>query len=533
MVQKQSKTARIAKNTLMLYFRQILIMLVSLYTVRVVLEILGAEDYGIYNVVGGLVVMFGFLNAAMTSTTQRFLNFAMGQNDTEQARNVYSVSFIIHVLIALSVIVLAESAGLWFFYNWLNIPAERMDAAFWVYQFSILAAVKGILTIPYRATIIAHEKMSFFAGISIFEVLLKLGVVFLLPIITFDKLTVYAVLVSAVGFLLLLLHKAYCNRTFETAHFRYCKDKKLFQQMLVFSGWSVFVGFANIGKKQGINILINIFHGVMVNAAMGIAMQVNAAVYSFVTNFQTAFKPQVVKSYAAKDHDGFMTLIFSSSKVSFYLLFLLVLPLYINAEFVLQLWLKNVPEYAVAFTRLMLLISLTDALAGPLWMSIQAAGDIKKYQIIVGCFILANLPVSLLFLLMGFNPVWVLVVKLALSVLALIWRIFFLSGKIELPAAGFFRDVILPVFIVAGISALITSLLSGFLTEWKQLITTGVVSTVSISCLVYMTGINRREKEMFNNLIKGAFKNSVKKRKKGDGEDGGVELLETQKHYKD
>lgn len=318
-----SNTARIAKNTLMLYFRQILIMLVSLYTVRVVLEVLGAEDYGIYNMVGGVVVLFTFLNTAMTSATQRFLNFALGQNDTEQARDVYSASLVIHALISVLVVVLAQAVGLWFFYNVLNIPPERQAAAFAVYQFSVAATVIGILQVPYRATIIAYEKMSFFAMLSIIEAGLRLGVVFLLPVILFDKLIVYAFLVCITGIVVLLMYKLYCNKTFETARFRYCRDKELFRQLLGFSGWSVFGGVASVSRDQGTNVLLNIFHGVTVNAAMGIATQINSAVYQFVSNFQTAFRPQIVKSYSAKEYDYFMQLIFRTAKASFCLLFFL------------------------------------------------------------------------------------------------------------------------------------------------------------------------------------------------------------------
>ena len=301
-----SNTARIAKNTLMLYFRQILIMLVGLYTVRIKLGILGIEDYGIYNIAGGVVAMLVFFNSAMTIATQRFLNFAMGQNDMEQARNVYSISLIVHILIALLVIILAETIGLWFFYTWLNIPPDRQSAAFIVYQFSVLTTVIGILQVPYNATIIAYEKMSFFAAVSIVDALFKLGVVFLLSIILFDKLVVYAFLVSIVVLVVFLINKIYCNKMFKIASFRYCKDKALFRQFVEFFGWNLFGQFAVMGRTHGINILINIFFGVTVNAAMGLANQVNSMVYTFVSNFQTAFKPQIVKSYAAKNYDYFI-----------------------------------------------------------------------------------------------------------------------------------------------------------------------------------------------------------------------------------
>jgi len=497
-----SNTSLIAKNTLALYFRQILTMLVSLYTVRVVLNTLGAEDYGIYNVVAGLVVLFSFLNGAMTSATQRFLNYSLGQNDNDQAKEIFSVSFIIHILIAILVIILAETIGLWFFYTWLKIPPNRQTAAFVVYQFSVVVTIVNILRVPYNAVIIAHEKMYFFALVSIIEAVLKLGAVFLLLVISFDSLIVYAFLVCIIAIILFLCHKFYCNNKFDVANFRYCKNKELFRQLAGFSGWSVFGGFANVSSTHGTNMLVNIFYGVTVNAALGIAMQVNSAVFYFVSNFQTAFNPQIIKSYAAKDYDYFMRLIFRTSKISFFLLFFFVLPLYVNMDFVLQLWLKNVPEYTIAFTRLILIFSLADAVSGPLWMSIQATGNIKKYQVIVSCFIFANLPLSFLLLWLGFSPVWVLIIKTGLNILTLIWRIFFLSKRIELSIIDFLRDVIIPVIIIAGISGLITIFLSSYFLNWSALIISCIVSTLCVSSLIYCIGLNSEEKKELQNWVK-------------------------------
>ena len=499
-----SNTARIAKNTLMLYFRQIVLMLINLYAVRVVLEILGTEDFGIFNVVGGVVVLFAFLNGAMTSATQRFLNFALGRNDTEQVRNVYSASLVIHVLIAVLVVILAQTVGLWFFYVWLNIPPERQDAAFVAYQFSVATTVISILRVPYRATIIAHEKMSFFAMVSIVEAMLMLGIVFLLPLVIFDKLIVYSFFVFVAGIVVLLVHKVYCNKTFEIAHFRYCRDKELFRQLIGFSGWSILGVVATSSRTQGTNIVLNIFHGVTVNAAMGIAMQVNSAVSLFVGNFQTAFTPQIIKSYSAKDYDYFMRLIFRTSKAAFCLSFLFVLPLYINADFVLKIWLGNVPEYAIAFTRLFLISSLImNAVAGPLWISIRATGDIKKYQIISSSFSFAGLPLSILLLWLGFSPVWILVLRVCQDVLYLVWLVFFLGGRIELPVIGFFREVILPALIIAGLSALMSTFVYNlFIGDWSKLIATCLISTVSIVCLMYWIGLTKQEKFLLQNWVR-------------------------------
>ena len=477
-------------------------MLVGLYTVRMVLSILGTEDYGIYNVVAGMVVFFTFLNGAMTSSIQRFLNFALGQKDTEHARNVYSVSFTIYVLIAILIVVLSQTVGLWFFHTQLNIPAERQQAAFAVYQFSVVALIIGILQIPYRATIVAYEKMSFFAMLSIVEALFKLANVVILKFTTFDKLMVYAFFICIAETVIFFIYKLYCNRAFVIARFRYCKDRELFRQLLAFSGWSFFGSLASLGRDQGAHILVNIYFGVGINAAMGIASQVGAGVYSCLINFLSASDPQIIKSYSVKDYEYFMQLIFWITRLSFCLLLLFVLPLLINLEFVLKIWLNNVPEYTAAFTRLILLSSLISAIAGPLSTSIRATGDIKRYQLILSCFVLACLPLSLIFLWMGFGPLWIIVINTGLDALSVLWFIFFLRGRINLHVVTFFCKVIVPMFIIAGISTVITIFLGSFFVGWGRLIATSIISTINITCLMYVIGLNKQETVLVKNWIK-------------------------------
>lgn len=476
-------------------------MLVSLYTVRVVLNTLGAEDYGIYNVVGGVVILFSFLNSAMSSATQRFLNYALGQNNTKQARDVYSISVIIYLFLSIAIVVLAETVGLWFLKTQLNIPDGRRAAAIVVYQFSVVAVVVNILRVPYNATIIAYERMSFFALVSVIEVVLKLILVFLLALSPIDTLVFYSLLVFLVSVIIFFVYKLYCNRTFETAHFSYCNDKILFRQLISFSGWSIFGGFANVCNSQGTNILLNIFCGVTVNAAMSIATQVNSAVYHFVGNFQTAFNPQIVKSYAANEYDYFIRLIFQTSKISFFLLFFFVLPLYINADFVLQIWLKNVPEYTVIFMRIILITSLISAISGPLWMSIQATGNIKKYQIIVSSLIFANLPLAFLFLFLGFGPVSVLIIHVIVSVIIMVWRIFFLRERINLPVSSFFVSVLLPICIITFISSMISIFLYDQFEGLSGFVVSCCSSVICTSCLIYCIGLQSYEKRMVKKWI--------------------------------
>jgi O-antigen/teichoic acid export membrane protein len=496
-----SNTTRIAKNTLMLYFRQILIMLVSLYTVRVVLETLGAEDYGIYNVAAGLVVLFSFLNMAMTNATLRFLNYALGRQDLEQARDVYSLSLLIHALIAVSVIILAETAGLWFFFNILNIPAGRTTAALCAYQCTIVTTAVNILLVPWQASIIAYEKMSVFAFISIFENIVKLVFVFCLLVIPFDRLIVYSVLTFLARIIVLFIYKIYCNKRIETAHFRYCKNKELFRQLAGFSGWSLFGGFANICRTQGTNILINIFQGVMVNAAMGIATQVNTAVFQFVGNFQTAFNPQITKSYAAKEQGYFMRLIFQTSKMSFFLLSFFVVPLYINLDFVLQIWLKNVPEYTIQFTKLILVFSLVESFFGPLWMSIQATGNIKKYQIILSCFVFASLPLSLLMLWLGYSPAWVLIIRIILNIASLVWHIVFLHKEIGLSIRQFTINVLLRSLSVFCGTWALTFFVHYYIKGMAGFFASCFVSVLCFGLLIYSIGLLDAERTAMKNMI--------------------------------
>jgi len=497
-----SNSSRIAKNTIALYFRQIMMLLIGLYTVRINFEVLGIDNLGIYNVVGGVVSLFIFINSAMAAATQRYLNFAMGRNDMEQARNVYSASLIIHTLIALIIVILAETVGLWYFYKWLNIPPDRYSAALVVYQLSIATTVLNIILVPYRAVIVAYERMTVFARIGILEAVLSLGIAFSLKVIPFDKLIVYGFLILTEGAIILLIHKIYCNKMFLIARFRYHWDKELYRQLAGFSGWTVLGSFSEVGSAQGRTLLINLFQGVAVNGAMGLATRVNNAVSAFVNNFQTAFRPQIIKSYAAENYDYFRNLIFQTSKVSFYLLFLLVLPLCINTEFVLQIWLNEVPEYLVTFVRLMLINSLEIAIVGPFTMSIHATGNIKKYQIIISIYNLLNLPLCFLFLWMGFHPASVLIIKIILNMIAIVWRLFFLRKRINLSIRAVVKKVLIPIISVSGISIIISALIKGLFINWIKLFVTCSVSTTSIFFLIYFIGINSEERDFVKTWVR-------------------------------
>lgn len=490
-----TNTTRIAKNTLALYFRQILIMLVSLYTVRVVLATLGAEDYGIYNVVAGVVVLFSFVNNAMATSVQRYLNFYLGKGDTEKTQEVYSKSLVIHGIICLIFIILAETAGLWFVGQKLNIPDTRKTATFWCYQAAVITTLANIMRVPYNAVIIAYERMTFFAGLSIVEAVLKLLVVFLLVISPFDKLIFYSFLLTLVAFIILFCYKIYCNKKFEIAHYKKSNDKALGKELVSFSGWSLFGAVANVANSQGTNIVLNIFTNVTVNAAMGIANQVNSAVYSFVSNFQTAFNPQLVKSYAAGEKEEFLLLINRATKFSFYLLWLIVLPVFVNCDFLLSLWLKEVPNYAVGFVRLILIFSLIESLNGSLWVSIQATGKIKLYQIIIGTINILNLPFTIIAFLLGANTYCILYIRIALNCFAFAFRILLSKKYFNLPVLFFIKEAVFKPIVIVLFSSILTVFVFSILkNQVIRFFATCAVSVLTSGIMILFVGLNKNER---------------------------------------
>lgn len=495
---------RIARNTLMLYFRTAITMVVSLFTSRVILNALGVSDYGIYSVVGGVVVMFTFLNTAMSSATQRFLNFELGRNNLAQVARVFSVSLSAHLGIAVLVVVLAETIGLWFLNARMVIPAGRMAAANWVYQMSILATVMGIVRVPYNATILAHERMSFYAGTSIGEALLRLGIVWALLLSSGDKLRMYASLVLAVSVVLWLVHYAYCRWMFKTVYHP-AREKALTREIIGFSGWSLLGGLANICNTQGINLVFNLFYGVVVNAAMGIASQVNAAIFQFVFSFQTAFNPQIVKSYALGNYEYCISLVFRASKFSFYLLLLLALPMLFNAEPILKAWLELVPPYTPIFLRLIVASALVDALAGPLWMSAQAIGNIRNYQVVVSLLILSNLPLAYAVLSLGYSPAWVLAFRVAINLLALLWRVWYFCGKMRVPLRRYFLQVMLPVLSVLALALVLPAVLNRMWTGPGAWIVSSMLAVGCVAGSVGIFGLTPTERNALAAILRKPF----------------------------
>lgn len=391
MSNQESNSKRIAKNTLLLYFRMILIMVVSLYTSRIILNELGVEDFGIYNLVAGVVILFSFLSNAMITATQRYLSIAIGKKDEKYIQAVFSTSLLSHFFLIFFIFLAAETIGLWLINAKLEIPADRMSATNFVYQLAILTTCVNIIRIPYNASIIANERMSFFAYVSIVETFLKLAVVWALAITPGDKLVIYSFLLLLVAIVIDIAYWYYCQRFLLANKFYLKTNKKLFVELTSFSVWNLFGGLADIGYKQGTNIILNLFWGVSINAVLGITNQIRNALVPFIGNLQLAVNPQMVKSYALGDYEYFKILVYRISKYSYFLMLIIVFPIIFNIDLILELWLKNPPEHTAIFAILTSVYCLVDSLTGPLWAAMQAGGKIKRFQIVTGiCLLFLN-----------------------------------------------------------------------------------------------------------------------------------------------
>lgn len=492
---QSANNKRIAKNTLLLYVRMLFGMLVSLFTSRVILQTLGVEDYGVYNVVGGVITMFTFLNSAMSSATSRYITFEIGKGNMEQLKKVFSTALQIHAAIALLIVTLGETAGLWFLMNELVIPDGRMEAAMWVYQCSIVTAVVTIMSVPYNADIIAHEKMSAFAYISVLEILLKLAIVYLLVALPFDKLKVYAVLVLLVGLLIRYIYTRYCHKHFEESHYIHRIDKPLLKEMSSFAGWSFWGNLAAILYSQGLNMMLNIFFGPVVNAARGIATQIQSVVTQFVTNFQMALNPQITKTYASGELDKMHSLMFRSARFSFMLLFFLSLPIMLETNYILTLWLGIVPENTVIFARIIIAISLIYTIANPCVIANQATGKVKVYQAVVGGLLLLILPISYVVLKLGAPAYSVFIVHFCVESVAQFARMYMLRNMIDLPLLSYVKNIYLPIMGVVALSMVLPMLVYNNMQEgFIRLLAVGMTCVLSVAMTSLFVGMTRNER---------------------------------------
>lgn len=406
MSQPSGNNKRIAKNTLVLYLRMLITLGVGLYTSRVVLNTLGVEDYGVYNIVGGVVAMFGFLNSTMSGASQRFLSTALGEGSRKQLSIVFCSSIQIQAVISIIIFVLCETIGVWFLYNKLNIPVGRHDAAMWVLQCSIFSSIVMVMSVPYNAAIIAHEKMDAFAYISILEVVLKLIIVFLLMFADFDKLKLYAVLMLGTQLLVRIVYSAYCNRHFPETKYKHLVYQPILKKMSSFAGWDLYGNLCVVGRTQGVNFLLNIFFGTVLNAAAGIAGQVIGIIMQFANNVIMAVRPQIMISYAQKRYERMNYLINRSSVFIYLLILMLSSPLFVDCYYVLKLWLKIVPDYSVSLCRISLLSGLLSIVNSTVSAGIHATGNIKKISFISGTVYLLVVPIVYVAYKLGAAPYW-------------------------------------------------------------------------------------------------------------------------------
>lgn len=505
-----SNNQRIAKNTLLLYFRMLLTMAVALYTSRVVLQTLGVEDYGIYNVVGGVVSMFTFINNAMSGATMRYMTFELGRGDKGKLHRIFCASMGIHAIVSLVILLLAETVGLWFLNTHMVIPESRLDAANLVFQLSVFSTLVMMMSIPYNAAIIAHEKMSAFAYISVLEVILKLAVVYILVVFDIDKLKLYAVLIFCVQMLIRIIYGRYCSKHFEECHYQLIYDKSLFKEMTGFAGWSLFGNLAAVAFTQGINILLNMFFGPVVNAARAVAVQVQNAVQGFVGNFQMALNPQITKTYASGEMEQMHRLVFAGGRYSFFLLFFLSLPVMIEAGPILSVWLGTVPEHTVSFIRLTLCIMMVDALSNPLITAAQATGHIRTYQAVVGGILLLIVPFSYFALKLGGQPEVVFVVHFITVVIAQIARLLMIRPMIRLSLRKYLTEVVMKIAYVVLVAIILPVTVYVLLpqnTLYSFLSVCGVC-VISISATVYYLGLGKVERRFVIEKMNG-FKQKI------------------------
>lgn len=502
---------RIAHNTLFLYGRMFLVMSISLFTSRVILRALGVDDFGIFNVVGGTVAMMNVVNSAMSVSTQRYLTFELGKNDYIQFSKTFSMCINIFILLSVIILVIGETVGLWFINKCLTIPENRISAANWVYQFAMLSCICSLMTNPYNATIIAHERMNVFAYIGIAEAVSKLAIAYILIIIPFDRLASYGALTFTSSLAILLVYRWYCNKHFKNFKYSFTWDTILFKKLAIYSGWNLFGSLSGVAKGQGLNILINIFFGPSVNAARGIAYQVNGVVHSFFTNFYTAVRPQITKYYAQGDKVNMFNLVFKSSKMAFFLILMVSLPILVETPFIVKSWLGIMPDYLVPFIRLIIIITAIDSMSTPLMTAIHATGDNRLYQLAVGIIMIMTLPISYIALKSGCSPISVFIISLILSIVSLFIRLAIAHKQLGIPFISFIKQVILRSSSVAGLSILIPLFMHK--TLQPGLITTTAICLTCICCCIlssYLVGLNKKEKVAFQRIVRTKLKNNPK-----------------------
>lgn len=493
----------IARNTVFLYVRMIIVLLVSLYTTRALLRALGVEDYGIYNVVAGFVTMFAFLNTSFVATIQRYYNYELGKTGLEGVYRVYISSAIIQLVVAFIVVVLAETIGLWYLNNKMVIPIDRLPSARLLFHSSILSMAITILQVPYSSVIMAFEKLDYYAIVGVIDTILKLLIVIILDYLGGDKLKKYAILLLCVTTIVFLLYFIYAKKKIIKEKVKFIIDRALLKNMIMFSGWSVMGSFAQVIRNQGINIILNLFFGPVVNAARGVSFQVKGALSGFIANTSLSVRPQLVSSYAAGNTSRSISLMFSISKINFLILYLLALPICLEMNFVLHIWLgNNVPEYTVVFSRLILVIALVDVFNGPVTMIMYASGKIGLYNVVTSVLGLLVLPLSYFVLKAGYPPYAVYLMSLFISVVVQLASILIMKKKIGVSVRDYCKKVFLPSILVLLCSLPISLIPYSIINEsFLRVMIVGLVSLVSVGAIGYYVGLNKGEKELLLSFI--------------------------------
>lgn len=513
MITVSENNKRIAKNTAFLYIRMLLLMAVTLYTSRVVLQALGVEDFGIYNVVGGVVAMFNLLVNTLSGASSRFITYSLGKGSKEELSQLFSTVFTIHILLATFLILMGETIGLWFVQHKLIIPTERLIASLWVYHCSILTAVVTFVCIPFNALIIAHEQMGTFAYFSIIEAILKLAIAVGVLFVPYDKLIVYAIFYFLVQFVIKSIYTVYCLVCFPESKLRFSWDFVLMKKIFVYVGWTLNGGLAVIGYTQGINILLNLFFGPVVNAARGIAIQVQAAVNTFIENFQTAIRPQIVKNYAASEYNYMHSLVVASSKYGFFLTLLLVGPIMMCIQPILKIWLGEVPTHTDNFVHIILGVALLWPLRGTMIDSIHATGDIKKFQLYEGTTLLLTVPIAYVLLKWWHVEAevvfWIyFLVELTTQVL----RVWIVLPKIKMPYRQYVQEVLYPIGISLAVSFL--PLLFFSLSEedtFGHMVLYVCLFVIYIALCIYFLGLHKTERNIIFGFARKIYRSLTRK----------------------
>ncbi len=506
-----SSNKRIAKNTAFLYLRLVFVLVVSLYTTRVILNVLGQEDYGIYNVVGGFVSMFAFINSAMSNGIQRFFNYERAIGGVDAAKTVYNHALVIQFLIALTIVLLTETVGIWYLENKMIIPSERFYAAMWVFQLSIISLVIVVFTAPYTAAVMSHEKMGYFAFVSVLDAILKLIFIFLLQYITFDKLIFYSFLQVIISLTSFVLYFVYCHKYFSEIRFCLSIRKDIFMKMLGFSGWNLFGTLAYTIKGQGLNLLLNAFFGPIVNAARGISFQILTALQGFTSNIFISFRPQLIETYAKKDYVRTRSLMYTMSKMTFYLLYLFTVPIILEINYILYLWLgDNIPQYTVPFTILILFNTLISNFNTPLSLVVHATGRMKNYQLITSLIIILILPLSWIALRNGASPISVYWVSLGVVTINQVVCLLLLKRIFEFTLREYTSKVIFPSIIVFISAPLLPILIQQFICEsFIRFIVIAFTSLLSTATSIYIAGLTQYERSLVNNYMHKIWKRFI------------------------